>query len=195
MERPRCLKQIHETKLLKCTSYLASYASPPSSSVMCSLKGYLSVCVLPQQAAVCRRRSASCWWPARLWSWPHSQQRAGWPGTNQSLRPPRCPLGSCGPRAATCGCHIHRRVDPDPAYGWNWEDTWHTNQWWYNMSTWRQMCWDRQVDCVSVRSLSNHWSVTELVKSCRLQFWNNSKLPLKLREWKNDHMKGRKRLW
>lgn len=121
----------------KCTSYLASSASPPSYTVICSLKGYSSVCVcvLPQQAAVCRRRSASCWWSARLWSWLHSQQRADWPGTNQSLRPPQCPLGSCGPRDATCGCHIRRRVDPDPAYGWNWADTWHTNQWWYNMST------------------------------------------------------------
>lgn len=84
------------------------------------LKGW---CVLPLQAAVCRRRIASCCWPARLWSWPHNPRRLCWAKTNQSLRPPQCPLGSCGPQAATCACHTRRRDGPDPAYGWNWEDT------------------------------------------------------------------------
>ncbi len=132
-----------------------------------------SVCVLPQQAAVCRRRIASCCWPACLQSWPHSPQKAGWPGTNQSPRPPQRPLGSCGPQDATCGCHTHRRGGPDPAYGWNWEDTPcpvfnrllcesfqilpHGHKFTVPLQR------ERQVDFISMS-----WSVTEPVSSCIL---------------------------
>lgn len=64
----------------------------------------------PQQEARCRSRIVSFWSLGHLWRTSHTPQTSGSAGTNPSLHPQQCPLGSAGPPGATCGHHTPGRA-------------------------------------------------------------------------------------
>lgn len=75
----------------------------------------------PRQEARCRSRIVSFWSLGHLRRMSHTPQTSGSVGTNPSLHPQQCPLGSAGLPGATCGHHTPGRAGLGLVSGWTWD--------------------------------------------------------------------------